>query len=55
MEMDLANKDHLMTLENIRLNKLNVAQAYNKHIKKKKNSKKVILCGKPFYQSKSGI
>ena len=35
MELDSVEKDQLMALENIQLNKLKIAQAYNKHVKKK--------------------
>ena len=36
MEMESADEDRLMALENIQLNKLKVAQAYNKQVKKKR-------------------
>ena len=35
MELDLTDEDQLMALEIIRLNKLKVMEAYNKHVKKK--------------------
>ena len=33
--MKSANEDQLMGLDNIQLNKLKIAQMYNKHIKRK--------------------
>lgn len=35
MELESADEDRLMTLENIRLNKSKVAKTYNKHMKAK--------------------
>ena len=55
MEMDLADKDQLMVLEGIQMNKLKVAQTYNKHAKKGKNSKNVVSFGKLFYPLKPKI
>lgn len=36
MELESTDEDRLMALENIRLNKENVAKAYNKHVKVKR-------------------
>ena len=55
MEMDSANKDQLMALEGIWMNKLKVAWIYNKQAKKGKNLENVISFGKLFYPSKPKI
>ena len=49
MEIDSVDEDQLMALENIQLNKLKVAQAYNKHVRKKE-FKESDLIWKTFYQ-----
>ena len=47
-ELESTDNDRVMILENIKLNKENVAKSYNKKVKGN-NLPKMILCGKQFY------